>query len=233
MRNDRFLCHLGHRQPRVKLKGKLVGAGVDSNECRLLIMHFRGAGSWLLFVASANTKVTVTSPLIRKRFPSTSFLWPLRKVCGKHVPLPKIPAERCCGGLSWGNGLDFVFFFHFGAKVSQLKSRRISACEHLWLFSLSVSPSSQTFQRRNHNDTIHPPHNSVQVGTHILNLRAWVNNQKETQSVAASPSSHRPYFGQPPLPVWLGLGWAGRWQVLQGRVFSGGELLSVVFVSLL
>lgn len=96
-RNDRFPCHLGCRQPGVKQKGRLVGVGVDSDECSLLITHFRGTGSWLLFVASANTKVTVTSSLIRKRSPQPPPSRPRGRVCAKRHPLPKIPTE-CYGG---------------------------------------------------------------------------------------------------------------------------------------
>lgn len=159
-RNDRFPCHLGCRQPRVKQKGKLVGVGVDSNECSLLIMHFRGAGSWLLFVASANTKATVTSSLIRKRSPPPPPSRPCGRVCGKRRPLPQIPAGcyRRGGSVEEMAFFFFVFGFHFGTEMSSLRPRRISALFAGFWFSLSLS--SQIFQRRNHNDTTHPPQNS-------------------------------------------------------------------------
>lgn len=102
-RNDRFPCHLGCRQPGVRQKGELVGAGVDGNECSLLITHCRATAAWVLLLASANTKATVTSSLIRKRSPPRP---------------PPAPAERFVGSttlclkslmlreVSWG--MDFL-----------------------------------------------------------------------------------------------------------------------------
>lgn len=157
-RNDRFPCHLGCRQPRVKQKGKLVGVGVDSNECSLLIMHFRGTGSWLLFMASANTKVTVTSSLIRKTSPAPPPSHPCGRVCGKHHCCLK-SLLNAAGGVHLGKWLFFVFCFHFGAEMSQLRLRRISLFPVFVCFSPPFPHSSQISQRRNHNDTIHPSHN--------------------------------------------------------------------------
>lgn len=193
-RNDRSPRRLGCRQPRVKQKGKPVGVGVGGDECSLLITRFRGVGSWLLFVAPASTKVTVTSPLIRKRSPPPPPSRPCGWLCGKRHPLPKIPTGCCWRvGVSWGNGFFFVFSFHFGAEVSRLRSRRISAREHFLLVFgfLLLSFVPHKFFR---GGTVTMPsillRISVQISTHLLNLRAQVSNGKQTQSVAASPSSH-------------------------------------------
>ena len=170
----------------MKQKGRLVGVGVDSNERSLLIMHFRGAGSWLLFVASANTKATVTSSLIRKRSPPPPPCRPCGRARGKHHPLPKIPAECCCGlGQAGGEMAFLCLLFPFWCR--HVQENLIFSC-FIWS-SLSFPYSSQIFQRRNHNDTIHPTHN-FSVKLNLLNPRAWVNNQEQTQSVVASLSSH-------------------------------------------
>lgn len=147
-RNDRFPCHLGCRQPGVRQKGELVGAGVDGNECSLLITHCRATAAWVLLLASANTKVTVTSSLIRKRSPPRPPPHPCRKVCGKHHPLLKILDAE---GGQLGNGF-FVFSFHFGAEMCQLRFRRISACKHFLFLCLffvfsSFSPFLTYFLR--------------------------------------------------------------------------------------
>lgn len=157
MRNDRFPCHLGCRQPRVKQKGKLAGVGVDSNECSLLIMHFRGTGSWLLFMASANAKVTVTRSLIRRRSPPPPPSCPCRKVCGKHHPLPKIPTECSAQGAAGEMPFSCLLFPLWCRNVSAQAQKNLSL--RVRFAGVWVSfPHSSHFAQRNHNDAIHPPH---------------------------------------------------------------------------
>lgn len=187
-RNDRFPCHLGCRQPRVKQKGKLVGVGVDSNECSLLIMHFRGTGSWLLFMASANTKVTATSSLIRKRSPAPPPSHPCGRVCGKHHRCLKSLLNAAGGGFTWGNG-------YFLSSVSTLVQKCLSSDlgeSHFFLFLfVCFLPLFLIPHKFLKEGTIMIPSTlliiSLQIGTHLLNPRARVNNQKQTQSVAVSP----------------------------------------------
>lgn len=135
-RNDRFPCHLGCRQPRVKQKGKLVGVGVDRNECSLLIMHFRGTGSWLLFMASANTKVTVTSSLIRKRSPAPPPSHPCGRVCGKHHRCLK-SLLNAAGGVHLGKWLFFCLLFPLWCRnvSAQTQENLTFSCFGLFVFS--------------------------------------------------------------------------------------------------
>lgn len=221
-RNDRFPCHLGCRQPRVKQKGKLVGVGVDSNECSLLIMHFRGTGSWLLFMASANTKVTVTSSLIRKRSPAPPPSHPCGRVCGKHHRCLKSLLNAAGGGSLGEMAIFFVFCFHFGAEMSQLRPRRISLFPVFVCFLPLFLIPHKFFK----GGTIMIPSISLsislQTGTHLLNPRVWVI-KSECYQWQYPPSSHCPCFGQPLLPGWLALGWG--WEPCEG----GGECCRVVF----